>query len=98
MGTHLLHCRYFIRLDLDPYLTHTQLGGATCIWAFILWTFLPDTPSAAWFLKERERLIAVKRVSENETGIKNKSFNLKQIAVAFWDPKSILLFISVFAA
>ncbi|KAK6072927.1 MFS transporter [Seiridium cupressi] len=74
------------------------LGGVTCLWSFVVWFLLPDTPSKAWFLKERERIIAIKRVSTNETGIKNKSFDKKQIAVAFWDPKGIILFISVFAA
>ncbi|KAF4537193.1 Mfs general substrate transporter [Lasiodiplodia theobromae] len=74
------------------------LGGVTCVWAFIVWFLLPDSPSNAWFLKQRERLVAVKRVSGNETGIKNKSFDRKQAVVAFQDPKAILLFISVFAA
>ncbi|KAK7713942.1 hypothetical protein SLS57_007229 [Botryosphaeria dothidea] len=36
----------------------------------------------AWFLNQRERLIAVKRVVSNETGIKNKSFDKKQAFVA----------------
>jgi hypothetical protein len=75
-----------------------QLGGATCLWAFVIWFVLPDAPSNARFLTHRERLIAVKRVAGNETGIKNKSFNKDQIRVGFIDPKTILLFISVFAA
>ncbi|GME58377.1 mfs general substrate transporter [Neofusicoccum parvum] len=74
------------------------LGSITCAWAFIVWFMLPDSPANAWFLKQRERLVAVKRVSTNETGIKNKAFDKKQILVAFRDPKAILLFISVFAA
>lgn len=74
------------------------LGGVTCIWAFVVWFLLPDSPSSAWFLNQRERLVAVKRVVSNETGIKNKSFDKKQAFVAFGDPKAVLLFISVFAA
>ncbi|KAF3016477.1 hypothetical protein E8E14_009414 [Neopestalotiopsis sp. 37M] len=74
------------------------LGAATCLWSFVVWFLLPDNPSKAWFLKERQRLVAIKRVASNETGIKNKAFKKEQIAVAFWDPKGILLFISVFAA
>ncbi|KAH8179566.1 major facilitator superfamily protein [Sarocladium implicatum] len=74
------------------------LGGATCLWAFFIWFALPDAPSNAWFLNKRQRIIAVKRVSGNETGIKNKNFDKKQAIVAFWDPKAILIFISVFAA
>lgn len=82
----------------EARLTIHQLGGVTCVWAFVVWFLLPDSPSNAWFLKQRERLVAVKRVSGNETGIKNKSFDRKQAVVAFQDPKAILLFISVFAA
>jgi hypothetical protein len=74
------------------------LGGVTCLWAFVLFFLLPDSPSSAFFLSKHERLIAVKRVSANETGIKNKAFNKKQAVTAFIDPKAILLFISVFAA
>ena len=75
-----------------------QLGGATCLWAIVIWFFLPDAPSNARFLSHRERLVAVKRVAGNETGIKNKSFDKKQVKSGFMDPKTILLFISVFAA
>ncbi|KAF2477341.1 MFS general substrate transporter [Lindgomyces ingoldianus] len=74
------------------------LGGATCLWAFVVYFFLPDAPSNAWFLPERERILASKRVSGNEIGIKSKGFNTKQAIVAFWDPKALLPFTSVFAA
>ncbi|KAL2863970.1 major facilitator superfamily domain-containing protein [Aspergillus lucknowensis] len=74
------------------------LGGVTCLWAFVIFFVLPDSPSSAFFLSQPERVIAVKRVSANETGIKNKAFNQKQALTAFMDPKAILLFISVFAA
>jgi hypothetical protein len=74
------------------------LGGATCLWSFVLWFLLPDSPSNARFLSARERIVAVKRVAGNETGIKNKSFDKKQALVALYDPKALLLFTSVFAA
>ena len=75
-----------------------QLGGATCPWAFVSWFILPDSPSNARFLNHRERLIAVKRVAGNETGIKNKAFDKSQVVLGFTDPKTLLLFVSVFAA
>ena len=59
---------------------------------------LPDTPSNARFLSEHEKLVAVKRVAGNETGIKNKAFNTKQAVLAFYDPKTVLVFVAVFAA
>ncbi|KAF9886281.1 hypothetical protein FE257_011894 [Aspergillus nanangensis] len=74
------------------------LGGATCLWALVIFFVLPDSPSSAFFLKKHERIIAVKRVASNETGIKNKTFNKHQALVGFTDPKTILLFISVFAS
>ncbi|CZR63621.1 related to DAL5-allantoate and ureidosuccinate permease [Phialocephala subalpina] len=74
------------------------LGGVTCLWAFVIFFFLPDAPSNARFFNDRERLIAVKRVVGNETGIKNKKFVKEQALVAFVDPKALLLFTSVFAA
>ncbi|KAF5851699.1 hypothetical protein GGP41_000469 [Bipolaris sorokiniana] len=74
------------------------LGGATCLWAIVIWIFMADSPSNAHFLNHRERLLAVKRVSGNQTGIKNKHFDKGQIVAGFTDPKTILLFISVFAA
>ncbi|KFY95992.1 hypothetical protein V498_02976 [Pseudogymnoascus sp. VKM F-4517 (FW-2822)] len=70
----------------------------TCLWAFVVWFVLSDSPSNAIFLNHRERLIAVKCVSGNETGIKNKHFDKGQIVAGFTDPKTILIFISVFAA
>ncbi|CZR69521.1 related to DAL5-allantoate and ureidosuccinate permease [Phialocephala subalpina] len=69
------------------------LGGATCLWSFVIFFLLSDSPANSFFLTERERLIAVKRVAGNETGIKNKKFVPKQALVAFKDPKALLLFI-----
>jgi len=59
---------------------------------------LPDAPSNAIFLNSRQRLIAVKRVASNETGIKNKHFDKGQVIAGFTDPKTLLIFTSVFAA
>ena len=74
------------------------LGGVTMLWSIIIYVFLPDAPSNARFLNERQRLIAVKRVVSNEMGIKNKEFKKKQALLAFYDPKMILIWVSVFAA
>ncbi|KAI1742793.1 major facilitator superfamily domain-containing protein [Xylaria scruposa] len=74
------------------------LGGVTILWSAIVWFVLADSPPNASFLNHREKLIAVKRVAGNETGIKNKKFDMKQVWLGFTDIKAILLFISVFAA
>ena len=64
----------------------------------MIWLLMADSPSNARFLNQRERLIAVKRVAGNQTGIKNKNFDKGQVIMGFCDPKTILLFVSVFAA
>ncbi|KAK5273682.1 hypothetical protein LTR96_000282 [Exophiala xenobiotica] len=74
------------------------LGGATLLWSFVLWFVLPDAPSNARWLSQHERIVAVKRVVSNQVGIKNKTFNRKQVWLAFTDAKSILVFVAVFAA
>ncbi|KAJ5247246.1 hypothetical protein N7468_002229 [Penicillium chermesinum] len=74
------------------------LGGATCLWAGVIIFVLPDAPSSAFFLSKTERIIGIKRVAGNETGVKTKTFNKKQAMVALYDPKAILVFIAVFAA
>lgn len=72
------------------------IGGATSLWAFVVLYFLPDSPSTAKFLSPRERIIAVSRVATNESGVKNKHLDKKQALLAFYDPKVILVSISIF--
>ncbi|KAL0571424.1 hypothetical protein V5O48_010540 [Marasmius crinis-equi] len=74
------------------------LGGVTIVWGFFVWFALSDSPANAWFLSEHDRILCVKRVSSNQTGIKNKHFRMEQVWVAIRDPKIIILFISIFAA
>ncbi|PKS12496.1 hypothetical protein jhhlp_000703 [Lomentospora prolificans] len=97
----------FIMGIFEAAVTPSSLGWGGIIGSYISMgvSKLPaDMKPERWelifyiFLNHRERLIAVKRVSGNETGIKNKAFDKKQILIGFTDPKTILLFISVFAA
>lgn len=74
------------------------LGGFTTCWGVYVFFNLPDTPASAPFLDKRQKSIAIKRVAENRTGIKNKEFKLNQIQEAFSDPKTYLLFIASIAA
>ncbi|KAE8154559.1 major facilitator superfamily domain-containing protein [Aspergillus avenaceus] len=60
--------------------------------------FLPDLPSTAKFLTERERAIAVDRVSVNQQGVKNNHFKWYQVRQAAQDPKTWLLFIMAIGA
>lgn len=60
--------------------------------------FLPDLPSTAKFLTERERAIAVDRVAINRQGVKNHHFKWDQVRQAAQDPKTWLLFIMAVGA
>lgn len=62
----------------------------------IIW--LPDLPSTAKFLTERERAIAVDRVAINRQGVKNHHFKWDQVWQAARDPKTWLLFVMAVGA
>ena len=64
---------------------------------FALW-LLPDLPSTAKFLTERQRAIAVDRVAVNRQGVKNHQFKWYQVWQATRDPKSWLLFVMAIGA
>ncbi|KAJ5782871.1 hypothetical protein N7457_004645 [Penicillium paradoxum] len=60
--------------------------------------FLPDLPSTARFLTERERAIAIDRVAINRQGIKDRRFKWYQDRQAAQDPKTWLLFVMAIGA
>lgn len=62
-----------------------------------LW-LLPDLPSTAKFLSERQRAIAVERLAENRQSVKNHQFKWYQFWQAARDPKTWLLFIMAVGA
>ncbi|KAL8752083.1 MAG: hypothetical protein Q9199_005986 [Rusavskia elegans] len=54
------------------------LGVVTVIIGFVTFFFLPDTPMKARFLSEPEKVMLLKHVSVNQTGIRNKHYKLSQ--------------------
>ncbi|KAG6866173.1 hypothetical protein C0991_007723 [Blastosporella zonata] len=50
----------------------------------------PDSPTNAWFLSKEERVIAVRRIKVNQTGVENKHFKKEQMVEALLDPKTWL--------
>ena len=46
--------------------------------AIALWFLFPDSPVDARFLTAEEKVLAVKRVAESKTGVKNKEFKMYQ--------------------
>uniref|UniRef100_A0A0W0GAA7 Major facilitator superfamily (MFS) profile domain-containing protein n=1 Tax=Moniliophthora roreri TaxID=221103 RepID=A0A0W0GAA7_MONRR len=66
------------------------LGSVTMAWGVFVWFFLPDSPAHAWFLNAEDRLLCIKRVAENHTGIKNRKFKADQAWESLRDPKDLL--------
>jgi MFS family permease len=60
--------------------------------------FLPDLPSTAKFLTQRERAVAVERVAANRQGVKNHHFKVDQLWQTLADPKTWILFILAVSA
>ncbi|PGH23899.1 hypothetical protein AJ80_01961 [Polytolypa hystricis UAMH7299] len=73
-------------------------GSISLVAGVLTVIFLPDLPSTAKFLTERERAIAVDRVVANRQGVKNRHFKSYQVKQAFLDPKTWLLFIMAIGA
>lgn len=57
------------------------VGVVTIFMSFLLYFFLPDRPTTAWWLSDREKIIAVKRLAENRTGVENKQLKWSQVKV-----------------
>ena len=60
--------------------TLTFLFGIACF-------FLPSSPSEAWFLTPEERTVALERLREGQTGVKNPTLKLSQVKEAALDVK-----------
>ncbi|KAG2130369.1 MFS general substrate transporter [Suillus clintonianus] len=65
-------------------------GIMTVILAILFWFLFPDSPTNAWFLTPDERVKAVQRIKENQTGVENKHFKTEQLIEALTDPKTWL--------
>ncbi|GAA6038691.1 hypothetical protein JCM8097_002348 [Rhodosporidiobolus ruineniae] len=68
------------------------VGAVTFAWSIVTFIFLPDSPTTAWWLTMRERVIATERTKENRTGTENKTLKKSQIVEAFTDPKTYFFF------
>ncbi|EPQ50480.1 MFS general substrate transporter [Gloeophyllum trabeum ATCC 11539] len=65
-------------------------GILTLVTAIAYWFAFPDSPTNAWFLTPEERVKAVRRIKENQTGVENKHFKKDQMMEALTDPKTWL--------
>ncbi|KAH8678476.1 major facilitator superfamily domain-containing protein [Xylariales sp. PMI_506] len=73
-------------------------GSLSIVWGVIFILFMPDLPSSARFLNERERIVAVERVAANRQGVKNHHFKAYQVRQTLRDPKTWILFFMAISA
>lgn len=66
------------------------VGLITCVAGILVIFFLPDNPFKSRLTHE-EKVWAVERLRENQTGIENKTFKLSQVRECFSDPQTLLL-------
>lgn len=68
------------------------LGAITSGYALVLFCFLPDSPATAVFLKKNERIIALQRTIENQTGLLDGGkYKINQVWMALKDPQTWFL-------
>ncbi|KAK2874938.1 hypothetical protein FQN49_001939 [Arthroderma sp. PD_2] len=65
-------------------------GLLTIFIGILVIIFLPDNPMTSRLTHE-EKVFAIERLRENQTGIENKHFKLKQFKEVFKDPQTYLL-------
>lgn len=73
-------------------------GAISLAWGAVSFVILPDMPSTAKFLTDREKLVAIDRVSRNKQGVKNRHFRAYQAWQCARDPKTWILFVMATAA
>ena len=62
------------------------LGGLTVVLGLAVLFFLPDSVRSARFLSDDDRLLAVRRVKSNQTGVGSKKHQWYQVKEALLDP------------
>lgn len=67
------------------------LGAFSTLYAVVILAFLPDSPVSAWWLTDRERLVCVRRVQVNNSGMEDKRIKWYQARECLADPKTWLL-------
>lgn len=71
-------------------------GVITIAVGICIFIFLPDSPMTSKLTHE-EKILAIERLRENQTGIENKHFKWRQFIEAFKDPQTYLFAIIVTA-
>lgn len=71
-------------------------GIITILWAIVIYYFMPPDPIRAKGFDDRERYIAVARMRENNSGVRNTHFKVEQVWESLLDIKFWLIFATAF--
>ncbi|PVF97420.1 MFS general substrate transporter [Serendipita vermifera] len=63
------------------------ISAMTFVTFILFGLFFPDSPTSAKFLTEEEKIIVVKRIKANQTGVETKTWKQYQFIEALKDPK-----------
>lgn len=72
-------------------------GAFTLVNSVVMFFLLPASPMTAWFLSERQRIIAVQRLVKNQTGIKSRRIKWKHVLEMFKDPQALIFVVFSFS-
>ncbi|KAF3005952.1 hypothetical protein E8E13_010158 [Curvularia kusanoi] len=67
-------------------------GSITVLWALVILLLMPPDPIRAKGLNDRERYIAVARMKENNSGVRNRHFKAAQVWESLCDIRFWLIF------
>lgn len=68
-------------------------GVITVFMGILIMIHVPDTPTGAWFLNDREKLMVVERIRSNQQGFGNRLFKKHQFLEALKDIRTWLFFL-----
>lgn len=73
------------------------VGLITIVTGLIFAILIPDTPSQAWWLSSKDKLLVLQRIRSNRQGYGNRRIKMEQIREAIRDPRLYLYFLLQFA-
>ncbi|KAF2003554.1 MFS transporter [Amniculicola lignicola CBS 123094] len=71
-------------------------GAITILWAIVIYFFMPPDPIRAKGFTDRERYIAVARMRQNNSGVRNTHFKVEQLWESLVDIRFWLIFATAF--
>ena len=77
---------------VSPYkIMYLLTGGLAIIVGITVILFMPDSPLHAAFLTQKERIIALERVRDDQGGTENKTIKRRQVVEGLLDLRSWLI-------